>query len=44
MAEMNKKVLTEWETYYINALKMHRYPLHTTKNNGYAPNTEQSEN
>jgi hypothetical protein len=44
MAEINKKVLAEWETHYVNALKMYRYPLHATKNNSYAPHKEQSEN
>jgi hypothetical protein len=44
MAEINKKVLAEWETYYVNALKMHRYPLYATKTNSYAPYEEQSGN
>jgi hypothetical protein len=44
MAEMNKKVLIDWETHYVNALKTHRYPPHATKNNSYAPNEEQSGN
>jgi DNA-binding transcriptional MocR family regulator len=44
MAEMNKKVPTDWETHYVNALKTHGYPPHATKNNGYAPNEEQSGN
>jgi hypothetical protein len=44
MAEMNKKVPTDWETHYVNALKTHRYLLYATKNNSYAPNEEQSGN
>jgi hypothetical protein len=44
MAEINKKVLAEWETHYVNTLKMHGYPPYATKTNGYTPHEEQSGN
>lgn len=44
MAAMNKRMPVDWETQYSHALKMHGYPPQSSKNHGYAPHHEQSEN
>ena len=44
MADLSKWVPKDWEIHYKNALELHGYPPNTSKDHGYTPHGEQSEN